>query len=179
YSHVIFLILFSYVILCDFFPLYDFQCNLNTEEHSDSDILLKNVVKRSISNQTKMNLTINGNSSSKFGLEQHNQPTTSEIILFLWMFTLFCEEIRQVLSMEVQSISGKLVAYFSIFWNKLDLIAIVLFFVAFILRLLPMSECFCSARILLAIDLSMWYIRTLDMFSPVKILGPKLVMIGS
>ncbi|CAF3833359.1 unnamed protein product, partial [Rotaria sp. Silwood1] len=178
YFHVIFLILFSYVILCDFFPIYDFQCQSNPEEHSDSDILLKNVVKRSILNQTKTNLTINENSSSKFGLEQHNRPTTSEIILVLWMFTLFCEEIRQVLSMEVQSISGKLAAYFSIFWNKLDLIAIVLFFIAFILRLLPMSECFCSARIILAIDLSMWYIRTLDIFSPVKRLGPKLVMIG-
>ncbi len=68
--------LFSYVILCDFFPLYDFQCISNTEEHSDRNLLLKNVV--------------------KLGFQQHNRPTTSEIILDVWIFTLFCEEIRQV-----------------------------------------------------------------------------------
>jgi hypothetical protein len=81
--------LFSYVILCDFYPLYDFQCVLTTEEqHSD----IKNIVKRSIS----INLTKNEGLSSKFGLQKHNQPTTSEIILTLWILTLFCEEIRQV-----------------------------------------------------------------------------------
>jgi hypothetical protein len=30
----------------------------------------------------------------------------------------------------------------------------------------------------LAVDLSIWYIRTLEVFSAVKRLGPKLVMIG-
>ncbi len=80
--------------------------------------------------------------------------------------------------MEIQSMYGKLKAYFSVFWNQLDAIAILLFFVAFILRFLPISECFCGARIILAIDLSIWYMRTLDMFSAIKRLGPKLVMIG-
>jgi len=68
--------LFSYVILCDFFPLYDFQCTSNTEEHRDGKLLLKKVV--------------------KFGFQKHSQPTTSEIILVVWVFTLFFEEIRQV-----------------------------------------------------------------------------------
>ena len=80
--------------------------------------------------------------------------------------------------MEVQSISGKILAYFAVFWNQLDVVAITLFFIAFILRLLPLDHSFCAARILLAIDLSIWYIRTLDMFSAIKRLGPKLVMIG-
>lgn len=73
---------------------------------------------------------------------------------------------------------GKISEYFAIFWNKLDVLAILLFFIAFILRFLPISPCFCAARILLAIDLSIWYIRTLDTFSAIKRLGPKLVMIG-
>jgi hypothetical protein len=81
--------LFSYVILCDFFPLYDFQCVLTTEEqHRD----IKTIAKQSI----LMNLTRNEYSSSNFRLQQHNRPTTSEIILTVWVFTLFCEEIRQV-----------------------------------------------------------------------------------
>lgn len=84
--------LFSYVILCDFFPLYDFQCVLNTEEqHRNSEVGMKNVANRSISNSTE-----NGDYSSKYGLQQHSRPSTSEIILSFWLFTLLCEEIRQV-----------------------------------------------------------------------------------
>jgi transient receptor potential cation channel subfamily M protein 2 len=73
---------------------------------------------------------------------------------------------------------GKIVAYFSVFWNKLDVLAISLFIIAFILRFWPTSQCFCAARIILAVDLSIWYIRILDIFAAVKRLGPKLVMIG-
>jgi len=91
--------LFSYVILCDFFPLYDFQsdqCLPSIEEHNHSRILLNNIAKISISNRTKLNITNTENPSSKFGLQYHSRPTIREIILVVWMFTLFCEEIRQV-----------------------------------------------------------------------------------
>ena len=81
------------------------------------------------------------------------------------------------MAMEIQSTYGKIMAYFSIFWNQLDALALFLFFIAFMLRFVPMSQCFCGARILLAIDLSIWYMRTLDIFSAIKKLGPKLVMI--
>ncbi len=80
--------------------------------------------------------------------------------------------------MHIQTIHGKLMGYLSIFWNKLDVLSLILFFIAIILRFIPSSDCFCGARILLAIDLSIWFIRTLDIFSAVKQLGPKLVMIG-
>ena len=80
--------------------------------------------------------------------------------------------------MEMLTIKGKLMEYFSIFWNQLDLVAIFIYFIGIILRLLESNDCFCAARILLAIDLSLWYLRTLDIFSALKQLGPKLVMIG-
>ncbi len=64
------------------------------------------------------------------------------------------------------------------FWNQLDLLAILLFYVGFILRFIPATDCFCAARIILSLDLALWYVRTLDIFTAVKQLGPKLVMIG-
>ena len=73
---------------------------------------------------------------------------------------------------------GKLMIHFSVFWNQLDAIAISLFSIAFVLRWLPFSVCFSTARTLLAVDLSLWYIRTLEMFSAIQRLGPKLVMIN-
>ena len=60
----------------------------------------------------------------------------------------------------------------------MDMLSVLLYGIAVILRYLPSSDCFCAARILLAIDLSIWYLRTLDIFSAVKQLGPTLVMIG-
>jgi hypothetical protein len=87
------------VVLCDFFPLYQFEsdrCLPTTEEHSDSRILIYNFENGPVTNTTKMNLTNEENPLSKFGLQRHNQPTTREMILAVWIFTLFCEEIRQV-----------------------------------------------------------------------------------
>jgi hypothetical protein len=43
---------------------------------------------------------------------------------------------------------------------------------------MPTSECFCAARIVLSVDLTIWFMRSLDIFAAVKRLGPKLVMIG-
>lgn len=80
--------------------------------------------------------------------------------------------------MEAQSTRNAIAAYFKVFWNKLDVLAIILFIAGFILRFLPSSECYCAARILFSVDLSIWYIRSLDIFAAVKRLGPKLVMIG-
>lgn len=82
------------------------------------------------------------------------------------------------MSTELQSMYGKMVVYFSVFWNKLDVLGISLFLIAFVLRFWPTNQCFCAARIILAVDLSLWYIRILDIFAAVKRLGPKLVMIG-
>jgi hypothetical protein len=50
--------------------------------------------------------------------------------------------------------------------------------VGFALRFLPSSECYCAARIVLSVDLTIWFMRSLDIFAAVKRLGPKLVMIG-
>ncbi|CAF4433395.1 unnamed protein product, partial [Adineta steineri] len=55
YSHIIFLMLFSYVILFDFFPIYDFisdKCLPSIEELHDSRISINNAQKRSFSNRS-------------------------------------------------------------------------------------------------------------------------------
>lgn len=82
------------------------------------------------------------------------------------------------MTMKIRSISRKIEVYLAIFWNKLNAVCILLFIIGCLLRFLPCHGCFCSARIVLAVALSLWYIRSLDVFSAVKILGPKLVMIG-
>ncbi|CAF3349545.1 unnamed protein product [Rotaria sp. Silwood1] len=116
--------------------------------------------------------------SVSYGFQRHKHQSITEIILVIWVFTLVCEEIRQLVAIEAQSTRNAVIAYFKTFWNRLDVLAIILFIIGITLRYLPASECFCAARIILSFDLSLWFIRTLDMFAAVRRLGPKLVMIG-
>jgi len=43
------------------------------------------------------NLNLNNNKTFEYSLQRHNRPSTTEILLTIWVFTLFCEEIRQVI----------------------------------------------------------------------------------
>jgi len=80
--------------------------------------------------------------------------------------------------LEAQTMRNAIAAYFQVFWNILDVLAIILFYIGFALRFVPVTECFCVARIILSVDLTIWFMRSLDIFAGVKRLGPKLVMIG-
>ena len=170
---MIFLLLFSYVLLCDFYPLYKFKLDLE-EDLCLTGSAESHLRRWSINSSEGMNGSVNSEPS----LIPRSHPSGAEFALIFWMITLFFEEIRQILSIELPNLSGKIRGYFSIFWNKMDVLSVLLFFVALILRYYPSKDCFCAARILLGIDLSIWYIRTLDIFSAIKQLGPKLVMIG-
>lgn len=71
------------MILCDYFPLYDFvscQCLIGTENNWRRSML---------------------NESVTYGLESRSSPSTCEGILTFWMFTLLVEEIRQVRKRDV------------------------------------------------------------------------------
>ncbi|CAF5087815.1 unnamed protein product, partial [Rotaria sp. Silwood1] len=181
YFHMIFLLIFSYVILCDFFPLYGFPIDIcvsaNDSQDHKENFAGKNDNQPSINNSLIRN-GYNASTSGSYGFQQHKRPSGTEFVLLIWIFTLVCEEIRQLFSTEAQSKQNAIIAYFKIFWNKLDALAIVLFFIGFTLRFIPITECYCAARIVLSVDLTLWFMRTLDMFAAVKRLGPKLIMIG-
>ncbi|UJR33550.1 hypothetical protein I4U23_020992 [Adineta vaga] len=181
YFHVFFLLLFSYVILCDFFPLYDFpmdKCGTFNNPSYQNDSVSSNENKQTGVDRMSASDKTNSNKTIPYGFQRRSRPANTEIVLAIWVFTLLCEEIRQLFSTEAQSKRNAITAYFKIFWNKLDVLAIVLFFIGFTLRFLPVSECFCAARIVLSVDLTIWFMRSLDIFAAVKRLGPKLVMIG-
>ena len=77
--------LFSYVLLCDFYPLYDFQLNtcppaISPSAESDSRG----------ENGSHNEMTI----SPEF--HTRPQPAIKEFILAIWIFSLACEEVRQV-----------------------------------------------------------------------------------
>ncbi|XP_076456247.1 transient receptor potential cation channel subfamily M member-like 2 isoform X2 [Babylonia areolata] len=100
-----------------------------------------------------------------------------EGILIAWVFTIFVEELRQLVTNYAHSISSKVTTYVTDSWNLLDIITIGLFVVGMVLRFIPNDTSFEWARVVLAINLVSFFFRILHIFSVNKELGPKLVMI--
>ncbi|CAF0789633.1 unnamed protein product [Rotaria sordida] len=111
-----------------------------------------------------------------FGVQEFTWYLPCKIINFAYWHIF--GEIKGLEIFEAPSARNVIKIYFKSYWNKLDVVAIILFFVGIVPRYITISECFCAARIILSFDLSIWFIRSLDMFTAVKLLGPKLVMIG-
>lgn len=61
-------------------------------------------------------------------------PATLEFVLYFWVFTLVCEELRQTFFMGGHSVLQRMKNYIQDVWNKCDLTAIMLFTLALCCR---------------------------------------------
>lgn len=94
---MVFLLLFSYVILCDLFPLHRFATDvcLPAKELIQREKLVEDAMSTlPVLNHT--GLERKDNKSAEYGFEKHARPAITELVLVVWIFTLLCEEIRQV-----------------------------------------------------------------------------------
>uniref|UniRef100_A0A8C6PKQ9 Transient receptor potential cation channel, subfamily M, member 4a n=1 Tax=Nothobranchius furzeri TaxID=105023 RepID=A0A8C6PKQ9_NOTFU len=89
-------------------------------------------------------------------------PSCLELVLYFWVFTLVCEEIRQSFSVNI--------------WNKCDLTAIALFLLAVCCRMFPLSYQF--GRSIMAVDYMVFTLRLIHIFAVHKQLGPKIIIVG-
>ncbi|XP_064594682.1 transient receptor potential cation channel subfamily M member-like 2 isoform X2 [Liolophura sinensis] len=106
------------------------------------------------------------------------QLSNAELVLIVWVFTIFVEELRQVISQSSTSLGTKISSYLRDMWNLVDVLTILLFIIGMVLRSIPHSDTFEAARVILALNLITFFARLLHIFSVHKQLGPKLVMIG-
>jgi len=97
------------------------------------------------------------------------------------MFIL--EELRQYLfgGSQTKVIKNRLRQYLANHWNYLDINGCLVFIVGMSLRIIAFFQhseaLFTTARLVLCIDLFIWYMRLLHLSIVFKSLGPKLVMI--
>ena len=82
----------------------------------------------------------------------------------------------QIIQSKVQGKRNKLKKWARNYWNLVDALAIVLFFVGFGFRINPSTRL--AGHVIYAIDIMLWIIRILELFSVNKHLGPYVVMIG-
>ncbi|KAK2832740.1 hypothetical protein Q5P01_016629 [Channa striata] len=103
-----------------------------------------------------------------------NGPSTLEFVLYFWVFTLACEEVRQTF---VGSTFSQMISnYIKDVWNKCDLTAISLFIVGVICRMFPAT--FEFGRAVMAIDFLVFTLRLIHIFAVHKQLGPKIIIVG-
>ncbi|EDO47658.1 predicted protein, partial [Nematostella vectensis] len=104
-------------------------------------------------------------------------PSIEEWVLIGFVFSLCAEEVRQVRVINVWNFSFfESSDWASNVWNLCDGFAMVLFFLAVGLRLNPGT--LRIGHLVYSLDIMLWIIRLLDIFSVSKDLGPYVVMIG-
>ncbi|XP_054324859.2 transient receptor potential cation channel subfamily M member 2 isoform X2 [Pongo pygmaeus] len=103
-------------------------------------------------------------------------PSWCECAIYLWLFSLVCEEMRQLFyDPDECGLMKKAALYFSDFWNKLDVGAILLFVAGLTCRLIPAT--LYPGRVILSLDFILFCLRLMHIFTISKTLGPKIIIV--
>ncbi|XP_075949749.1 transient receptor potential cation channel subfamily M member 4-like isoform X2 [Anarhichas minor] len=103
-------------------------------------------------------------------------PAITEYVLYFWVFTIVCEEIRETVFLGTRTWRQRVRVYIQDVWNKCDLIAIVLFILGVICRMFTWSYGF--GRDILCVDYMVFTLRLIHIFAIHKQLGPKIIIVG-
>ncbi|XP_077115835.1 transient receptor potential cation channel subfamily M member 4 isoform X1 [Ranitomeya variabilis] len=102
-------------------------------------------------------------------------PATSEVILYFWVFTMVCEEIRQSFFVGSMPVAQKVKQYLQDSWNHVDITALLLFIIGVICRMMESS--YESGRTIMCFDFMVFTLRLIHIFAVNKQLGPKIIIV--
>lgn len=103
-------------------------------------------------------------------------PSPLEILLYAWLFTLVCEEIRQFFQdPDGFALQKKARRYINDIWNILDLLSMILFVIGLALRLTV--RLFYAGKVTLCIDFVVFCLRLMSIFTISRTLGPKIIIV--
>lgn len=116
-------------------------------------------------------------------------PSVHEWIVIAYIFTSAIEKIREIFFMsEAGKINQKIKVWFSDYFNISDTVAIVTFFIGFVLRFGAKGNfgentyrenyIFVAGRITYCLNIIFWYVRLLDFLAVNQQAGPYVMMIG-
>uniref|UniRef100_A0A667X605 Histidine rich calcium binding protein n=1 Tax=Myripristis murdjan TaxID=586833 RepID=A0A667X605_9TELE len=103
-------------------------------------------------------------------------PSIAEYVLYFWVFTIVCEEIRETFFVGNMTWRQRLRLYMQDVWNKCDLTAIILFIIGLICRMFKLSYEY--GRAFLCVDYMVFTLRLIHIFAIHKQLGPKIIIVG-
>ncbi|NXA55395.1 TRPM2 protein, partial [Nothocercus julius] len=103
-------------------------------------------------------------------------PSWREYLIYFWLFSLVCEETRQLLyDPDGLGIQKKASLYFKDFWNRLDVCAILVFITGLTCRMIPST--LYPGRIILSLAFIIFCLRLMHIFTVSKTLGPKIIIV--
>ncbi|KAM6425824.1 transient receptor potential cation channel subfamily M member 7 isoform 3-T3 [Liasis olivaceus] len=115
-------------------------------------------------------------------------PSVQEWIVIAYIFTLAVEKIREIFMSEAGKISQKVKVWFNDYFNISDTIAIITFFIGFVLRFgakgnfnedtYKVNYIFVAGRLTYCLNIIFWYVRLLDFLAVNQHAGPYVMMIG-
>ncbi|KAM9424664.1 transient receptor potential cation channel subfamily M member 4-like [Pholidichthys leucotaenia] len=103
-------------------------------------------------------------------------PAITEYVLYFWVFTIVCEEIRETFFQGTMTWRQRMRVYIQDVWNKCDLIAIILFIIGLICRMFEWSYGF--GQNVLCVDYMVFTLRLIHIFAINRQLGPKIIIVG-
>ncbi|KAG5262687.1 hypothetical protein AALO_G00277750 [Alosa alosa] len=103
-------------------------------------------------------------------------PAIAEYLLYFWVFTIICEEIRETFFVGSMTLRQRLRLYSQDVWNNCDLVAVTLFIVGVICRMFQRT--YELGRSALCLDYMVFTIRLIHIFAIHKQLGPKIIIVG-
>ncbi|KAM8855420.1 transient receptor potential cation channel subfamily M member 2 isoform 2-T2 [Spinachia spinachia] len=109
-------------------------------------------------------------------IDFHATPSAGEVLLYVWLLSLVCEEVRQVFyNPDGFGFKKKAKMYINDLWNILDVLFILLFAVGLTFRLT--SELLYAGKIFLCIDFVVFCLRFMAIFTVSRTLGPKIIIV--
>ncbi|XP_034741954.1 transient receptor potential cation channel subfamily M member 2 [Etheostoma cragini] len=103
-------------------------------------------------------------------------PSAGEVLLYIWLLSLVCEEVRQLFyDPDDYGFCKKAKMYINDLWNILDVLSILLFVIGLAFRLT--TELFYAGKTLLCIDFVVFCLRLMAIFTISKTLGPKIIIV--
>ncbi|XP_044073631.1 transient receptor potential cation channel subfamily M member 2 isoform X1 [Siniperca chuatsi] len=103
-------------------------------------------------------------------------PSAGEVLLYIWLLSLVCEEVRQLLhDPDGFGFRKKAKKYINDLWNILDVLSTLLFIVGLACRLT--TELFYAGKIFLCIDFVVFCLRLMAIFTISRTLGPKIIIV--
>uniref|UniRef100_A0A8C8SFY4 Transient receptor potential cation channel subfamily M member 2 n=1 Tax=Pelusios castaneus TaxID=367368 RepID=A0A8C8SFY4_9SAUR len=103
-------------------------------------------------------------------------PSWREYVIYFWLFSLVCEETRQLFyDSDGFGLLKMASLYVSDFWNKLDVCAILIFIAGLTCRWIPST--LYPGRIILSLAFIIFCLRLMHIFTVSKTLGPKIIIV--
>ena len=103
------------------------------------------------------------------------KPTWAEVYVVLYITNVAVKHVRRMITSEPKTLAQKLKVFFHDYWNNVTTLAVVTFFIGFLIRISGLVQ---HGRVIYAVNTVFWYTKCLCILSVHNRLGPYITMMA-